>query len=152
MEKLHDHVRSEGHAVLTPHSPVRPVAEPSRVDLSRRGLGRLALGGALAGGLAAGVGGFARPAAAELRIDITQGRVEPLPVAIADFKGPGTDATRVGREIAGVIRADLERSGLFAPIDQQAFIQTDLEFDSVPRFGGRCASTSGCGTCSPSST
>ncbi|MEQ8813152.1 MAG: Tol-Pal system beta propeller repeat protein TolB [Thalassobaculum sp.] len=136
MEKLHDHVRSEGHAVLTPHTPARPSTEPSRVDLSRRGLGRLALGGALTGGLAgAGVVGLARPASAELRIDITQGRVEPLPVAISDFKGQGIEPTRIGREIAGIIRADLERSGLFAPIDQNAFIQTDLEFDAVPRFG-----------------
>jgi TolB protein len=131
MEKLYDHLRPEGHVVLTANTPARPVA-----TVSRRDMGRLALGGALAGGLAAGtVGGFAKPAAAELRIDITQGRVEPLPVAIADFKGEGIEPTRIGREIAGIIRADLERSGLFKPIDQNAFIQTDLQFDVVPRFG-----------------
>jgi TolB protein len=127
MEKLHHHLRSEGHAVVTAGIPARPVS-----TVSRRGLGRLALGGALAGGL---IGALPGRAAAELRIDITQGRVEPLPVAISDFKGQGSEPERVGREIASIIRADLERSGLFAPIDQNAFIQTDLAFDAVPRFG-----------------
>lgn len=112
---------------MTAGIPARPVS-----TVSRRGLGRLALGGALAGGL---IGALPGRAAAELRIDITQGRVEPLPVAISDFKGQGSEPERVGREIASIIRADLERSGLFAPIDQNAFIQTDLAFDAVPRFG-----------------
>ena len=88
---------------MTPGTPARPVT-----TVSRRDMGRLALGGALAGGLAAGtVGGFAKPASAELRIDITQGRVEPLPVAIGDFKSQGIEPTRIGREIATIIRADL---------------------------------------------
>ena len=120
---------------MTAGTPPRPVTTVSRRDLGRLTLGGALAGGALAGGLAAGtLGGFANPAAAELRIDITRGRVEPMPVAIAYFKGQGIEPTRIGREIATIIRADLERSGLFAPIDQNAFIQTDLEFDAVPRF------------------
>ncbi len=107
--------------------PPRPV-----VELSRRDLARFAVAGVLGAGTLAAAG---RPAQAELRIDITQGRVDPLPVAIADFRGDGIEATKVGRDVAGIIRANLERSGLFAPIDQRAFIQSDLAFDAVPRFG-----------------
>lgn len=77
--------------------------------------------------------GLAAPLRAEVRIDITRGRVEPLPIAVPAFSGHG-DAVRIGRDIAGVISADLERSGLFAPIDEAAFIQTLPSLDVQPRF------------------
>ena len=57
-------------------------------------------------------------AMAALKIDITQGNVEPLPIAVLDFDGEGT----VGQDLAGVIVADLERSGLFRPVDREAFM------------------------------
>src|SRR5207302_10818493 len=52
------------------------------------------------------------PAAAELRIDITRGKVEPMPIAIPAFAGGG-GAESVGRDMAQVVSADLESSGLF---------------------------------------
>jgi len=64
------------------------------------------------------------PARAELRIDITRGKVEPMPIAIPAFSGSGGDENQTGQEIAGVISADLERSGLFRPLDPRSFIQT----------------------------
>jgi TolB protein len=76
-----------------------------------------------------------RPAAAELRIDITRGVVEPLPIAIVPFDGDNVDTTRVGRDLGSVISDDLERSGLFRPIDQRSFIQTQVPMDTLPRFG-----------------
>ena len=75
------------------------------------------------------------PALAELRIDITQGKVEPLPLAITDFVGATPEEARYGRDISGVIAADLERSGLFRPIDKRAFIQTAIALQTLPRFG-----------------
>ena len=76
-----------------------------------------------------------RPAAAELRIDITRGSVEPLPIAVTPFLGSGPEETRFGNDIAGVVAADLERSGLFRPIDPRAFIQTQMALNTLPRFG-----------------
>ena len=76
-----------------------------------------------------------RPAAAELRIDITRGSVEPLPIAVTSFLGSGPEETRFGSDIAGVVAADLERSGLFRPIDPRAFIQTQMALNTLPRFG-----------------
>ncbi|MDZ3837511.1 MAG: Tol-Pal system beta propeller repeat protein TolB [Rhodospirillales bacterium] len=76
-----------------------------------------------------------RPASAELRIDITRGVVEPLPIAIVSFEGEGAGAEDVGRNIAKVISADLERSGLFSPIDPKVFIQAQPSVDAQPRFG-----------------
>ena len=72
---------------------------------------------------------------AELRLDITSGRVQPMPIAIPAFAGGGAEA-QAGAEIAGVISADLERSGLFRPIDPRSFIQNVSATDSnAPRFG-----------------
>ncbi len=77
----------------------------------------------------------ATPARAELVIDITRGFVEPLPVAVTDFFGESPDETKVGADIAGVIAANLERSGLFRPIDKGAFIQDPNTLRAGPRFG-----------------
>ncbi len=74
------------------------------------------------------------PARAELRIDITRGKVEPLPIAIPTFAGGGGDEAQVGRDLAQVISADLERSGLFRPLDPRSFIQ-NVAAGAGPRFG-----------------
>lgn len=78
---------------------------------------------------------FSGTARAELRIDITQGKVDPLPVAIADFSGSNGESAQIGRDIAAVIAANLERSGLFAPISKSAFIQQNVSLSALPRFG-----------------
>ncbi len=74
-----------------------------------------------------------RPAAAELRIDITRGKVEPMPIAIPPFAGSG-GAGGVGHDIAQVVSADLESSGLFRPLDPRGFIQ-NVSAGEGPRFG-----------------
>jgi TolB protein len=77
----------------------------------------------------------AAPLRAELRVDITQGSVEPLPVAINAFFGSTEGDSKTGRDLATVITSDLERSGLFRPIDQRAFIQSIDSLRAGPRFG-----------------
>lgn len=74
-------------------------------------------------------------ASAELRIDITQGTVEPLPIAVTDLVGDTPQAMQYGRDISAVVAADLERSGLFRPIDSRAFIQSAVALNVLPRFG-----------------
>jgi TolB protein len=69
-------------------------------------------------------------ARAELVIDITHPNVAPLPIAVTDLFG-----SEVGPQISAVIASDLESSGLFAPIDKGAFIQTPQSLQAVPRFG-----------------
>lgn len=78
---------------------------------------------------------FARPAAAEITIDITKGVVEPLPIAITEFYGTAQPSESYGRRIAEVISSNLSRSGLFRPVDKRAFIQTASTLKTVPRFG-----------------
>ncbi len=73
-------------------------------------------------------------ARAELRIDITRGNVDPMPVAVTDFYSADARSAAIGRELSEVIAADLERSGLFAPIDKRAFIQSNESLLVRPRF------------------
>lgn len=73
-------------------------------------------------------------ARAELHIDITKGQVEPLPIAIPDLAGPG-EAEQLGRDVTQVLSADLERSGLFKPLDPKAFVEKDAATRTPPTYG-----------------
>ncbi len=88
---------------------------------------------AVAGTLGVVVGSF--PALAEINVNITEGFVEPLPVAIADFHGGQPEEQLIGRDIAEVISSNLERTGLFKPIDDKAFIQDRNSLRVGVRFG-----------------
>ncbi len=79
------------------------------------------------------------PARAALQVDITRGHLEPLPIALPDFYGENPSSTERGREIANVVSADLERSGLFKPINKQAFLDANGQVRAAaqgvqPRF------------------
>jgi TolB protein len=82
------------------------------------------------GALAAAMSAAVLPARALVEIDVNKGNVEPLPIAITDF----LSADALGAEIAGIVAADLQRSGLFAPIDKGAFIEKISNPDAAPRF------------------
>jgi TolB protein len=66
-------------------------------------------------------------------IDITRARTDPIPIAIPAMAGSGPDAQRYGRDIAGVIQNNLRNSGLFRPVERQAFIQTPEAAAERPR-------------------
>jgi TolB protein len=74
------------------------------------------------------------PAQAELTVDITQGNIEPLPIAVPDFLPSDETARRFSIDIAQVVASDLERSGLFRPIDKRAFIAQPQGLGVTPRF------------------
>ena len=73
-------------------------------------------------------------AAARLEIDLTQPNPEPLPIAVPDFLPQSGEAQRYSVDIAEVIAANLERSGLFAPIDKRAFLAQPAGLEVRPRF------------------
>jgi TolB protein len=79
---------------------------------------------------AALVAGYAAPASAQLRVDVTQGNIQPLPIAIPDFIGDPS-----GAQIAGVVRADLDRSGLFKVLDPKSFVDQVKDINTIPNFG-----------------
>ena len=69
-----------------------------------------------------------------VQVDITQGHLNPTPIAIIDFLGESPAAQQIGRDISGVIRADLDRSGLFRAIGPDAFIERIEAMNIAPRF------------------
>ncbi|MBL8691575.1 MAG: Tol-Pal system protein TolB [Rhodospirillaceae bacterium] len=73
-------------------------------------------------------------ALAALRIDITRGKVEPLPIAVTSFTASKADEAQTGVNVAGVVAADLERSGLFRPLNPRSFVQTPEALKAGPRF------------------
>ncbi|MGD9501886.1 MAG: Tol-Pal system protein TolB, partial [Methyloceanibacter sp.] len=73
------------------------------------------------------------PARAVVELNITQGTIQPLPIAIPDFLGDGSIDPEVAREVSGVVASDLRSSGLFIPIDQAAFIEQGVGPDRLPR-------------------
>ena len=77
---------------------------------------------------------IARPAAAQLEIDVSDGARIALPIAVVDFVGDDGNESRVGRDIATVIANNLARSGLFDPKDPSSFIENITDVDVQPRF------------------
>ena len=73
-------------------------------------------------------------AVAEVRIDITRGHLEPLPIAISDFYGKEIRDGEIGADIAAVVSDNLERSGLFKPVNKGAFLQKPKSLQVQPRF------------------
>jgi len=71
---------------------------------------------------------------AALKLDITRGRVEPLPIAVTDFHGASDSLRERGSRISAVIADNMKRSALFQPIDQRAFIQEPASLQGGPRF------------------
>ena len=76
----------------------------------------------------------AAPASAVLKIDITQGVIDPLPIAVSVFHATDEGGRKAARDIADVVTGNLERSGLFRPLDRRAFIQTPEAMKVQPRF------------------
>jgi TolB protein len=92
----------------------------------------LALGTAASAGAIAAM--LPQPGLAQLKLDITQGNVQPIPIGLPDFIGGTPGDTEVARGITQVITANLRRSGLFQPIDQAAYIEKIVNLDAIPRF------------------
>jgi TolB protein len=86
--------------------------------------------GALVGGLAV----LPRTAKAVVRLDITEGNFRPLPIAIPEFFAAGLDGGGAANAVTQIITANLQRSGLLAPIDPAAYIERIPSFEAVPRF------------------
>ena len=67
----------------------------------------------------------ARAGARRAAISSTSRRAmsQPMPIAIPNFVGGTRERRAARRDVAGVIAADLKRSGLFRPLDPAAFIE-----------------------------
>ena len=71
---------------------------------------------------------------AQQRIVITEGTVEPTPIAIADFVGLDGQPSPDGRLIAEVIANDLQGSGMFHSEESAALIPPPSDLSVTPDF------------------
>lgn len=60
-----------------------------------------------------------------------QGTIAPIPIAIPEFLG---DDPRLAADVSSVVAADLERSGLFQPLDPSSFLERVRDVNASPRF------------------
>jgi TolB protein len=77
---------------------------------------------------------FSVPAKAELRIDVTRGVTEPIPIAVANFLPSDMSGSEFASAIPQVIASDLASTGLFKLIDPRAFIQDSASMQQQIRF------------------
>ncbi|NJD31672.1 MAG: Tol-Pal system beta propeller repeat protein TolB, partial [Gammaproteobacteria bacterium] len=71
---------------------------------------------------------FATPAQAQLRLDITEGVRDAVPIAIVPFGGqPENPAS----DIAAVVAGDLRLTGRFAPLDRQDMVARSTSGDQI---------------------
>ena len=87
--------------------------------------------------LGAGLAMPALPAVAQsgpLRIEITDGVIEPLPFAVPTFVAESSDAAAMAEQLTRVIADDLTGTGLFREVPREAFISTVTSFSSPVQF------------------
>ena len=106
----------------------KELIRPMSFRLSRRQL----VSGMASLGVLAGVP--VSPATAQKKIIVPEGEFAPLPIAIPNFAGGTPADAEVAVGVTQVITNNLKRSGLFAPIDQAAYIDKVVNFDVVPQF------------------
>jgi TolB protein len=89
-------------------------------------------------GAAASIGAVAAfgidPVRAALHLDLREGNIQPIPIALPDFLPGGPSDGESARGISQIITANLKRSGLFAPINPAAFIEKITSADVQPRY------------------
>jgi TolB protein len=69
----------------------------------------------------------------KIEISINDGISEALPIAISEFNGDNLDSIEFGAKIKEVLVNDLENSGLFRVIDNEAFLEMPA-FNKTPVF------------------
>ena len=77
---------------------------------------------------------IANLSSAPLEIDVTKGKIEPLPVAITKFNYGSSQEKVISNKIYDVISNDLIISGLFKKISNSAFLQSEEEVFTQPLF------------------
>lgn len=87
----------------------------------------------LALGLGA-MGAMAQTGPGPLRIEITEGVIEPLPFAAPSFVAENADAQQLAQQITQVIAANLTGTGLFREIPSSAYISQITNFDAPVQF------------------
>ena len=69
-----------------------------------------------------------------LRVEITEGVIEPIPIALPSFSAQGGEAQNLANQISAVVANDLVGSGLFREIPRSAYISNVTDFNAAIQF------------------
>ncbi|MBV1925857.1 MAG: Tol-Pal system beta propeller repeat protein TolB [Rhodobacteraceae bacterium] len=69
-----------------------------------------------------------------LRIEITEGVIEPLPFAVPDFVSDGASATEISAQLSRLVASDLSGTGLFREIPASAYISKVTDFSAPVQY------------------
>jgi TolB protein len=69
-----------------------------------------------------------------LRLDITEGVSEALPIALPRYAAADARAAALAEEVRAVVKADLQSSGIFRVIDEAAYLSAPAGVDARPAF------------------
>ncbi|MCB1592713.1 MAG: Tol-Pal system protein TolB, partial [Alphaproteobacteria bacterium] len=67
--------------------------------------------------------------AQETEVQFTNPNMKPRPIAISNFYADNADGERLAADLPGIVTANLERSGLFAPVNPRAFVQSPASIE-----------------------
>ena len=71
---------------------------------------------------------------ADLKIDITQGNTQPIPIALLEFNSKNKENDVLSKKISKVISNNLERSGLFEIVSKNSLLEEKIAFNDKPEF------------------
>ena len=69
-----------------------------------------------------------------LRLEITEGVIEPLPYAVPDFTASGSGGAEIATQLTRVVAADLSGTGLFREVPVDAHISRITDFNAPVRY------------------
>jgi TolB protein len=107
---------------MTPSDRAAPSRSPACPSMLRRSLLALPLAAAV-------------PAWAQFRVEISGVGATQLPIAVARFR----DEAAAPQPVGAIVRADLERSGLFRPVDANGATLTEASQPAMSDWRGRGA-------------
>lgn len=70
----------------------------------------------------------------DVKIDITQGNIDPIPYALLDFDSKSKELSDQSKEINKVIKNNLDRTGLFKSLSGDEIIASEISFNEKPDF------------------
>ena len=69
-----------------------------------------------------------------VEIDVTEGKIEPLPIAIVEFNQENKNEDNYSSKIQNIISNNLANTGLFKILPNDSFLQSESEVFFQPLF------------------
>lgn len=77
---------------------------------------------------------FSKTSFSEVKIDITQGNIDPIPYALLNFDSSTPELLDYSKKICGVVKNNLDRTGLFKNLTGNSIIENKISFNKRPDF------------------